>query len=134
MEAARIAAALERAIAAELPPALPGQRWFGAKGRAITGARLRDGAELGEHAWLALVDVTFAEGPDESYAIPLVLGADASAGPSTLSLTLELDGARVRATDAFDHPGFLEADFGTALVRGFAQNCQDCCRGRDDHC
>jgi len=114
MEAARIAAALERAIAAELPPALPSQRWFGAKGRAITGARLRDGAELGEHAWLALVDVTFAEGPDESYAIPLVLGADASAGPSTLSLTLELDGARVRATDAFDHPGFC-----LGLLTGF---------------
>jgi len=66
------------------------------------------------HAWLALVDVTFAEGPDESYAIPLVLGADASAGPSTLSLTLELDGARVRATDAFDHPGFC-----LGLLTGF---------------
>jgi len=114
VEPARIAAALERVIAADLPPVLPGQRWFGAKGRAITGARLRDGAELGEHAWLALVDVTFAEGPDESYAIPLVLGADASAGPSTLSLTLELDGARVRATDAFDHPGFC-----LGLLTGF---------------
>jgi maltose alpha-D-glucosyltransferase/alpha-amylase len=109
-----MAAALERAIAVELPPALPGQRWFGAKGRVITGARLRDCGELGDHAWLALVDVTFAEGPDESYAIPLVLGADSSAAPSTLSLTLELDGARVRASDAFDHRGFC-----LELLRGF---------------
>ncbi len=114
METVRIAAALERAIAVELPPALPAQRWFGAKARAITGARLRDGGELGDRAWLALVDVTFAEGPDESYAIPLVLGADASAAPSALSLTLELDGARVRASDAFDHPGFC-----LGLLTGF---------------
>jgi maltose alpha-D-glucosyltransferase/alpha-amylase len=113
MEPARIAAALERAIAAELPPALPGQRWFGAKGRAITGARLRDGAELGEDAWLALVDVTFAEGPDESYAIPLVLGADSSAGPNPVA-DARAGWRAVRATDAFDHLGFC-----LGLLTGF---------------
>jgi len=73
---ARIAAALERAVAAELPLALPRQRWFGAKGRAITGTRVRDCGPLGDRAWLTLVDVTFAEGPGETYAIPLVLDAD----------------------------------------------------------
>jgi maltose alpha-D-glucosyltransferase/alpha-amylase len=108
---ARIAAALERAVAVELPPALPRQRWFGAKGRAITGARVRDCGPLGGHAWLTLVDVTFAQGPDETYAIPLVfddaarvvLDTDAS---GALSLTLDLDGTPIRATDAFDHRGF----------------------------
>jgi maltose alpha-D-glucosyltransferase/alpha-amylase len=100
----RIAAALERAIAVELPGALPRQRWFGAKGRAITGARLRDCGALGAHAWLTLVDVSFAEGPDETYAVPLVLDRDQPAG--ALTLTLDLDGTPTRAIDAFDHAGF----------------------------
>jgi len=100
----RIAAALERAVAGELPAALPRQRWFGGKGRAITGARVRDCGALGERAWLALIDVTFAEGPDETYAIALSLGDDGAT--SGLSLTLDLDGTPARATDAFDHPGF----------------------------
>jgi maltose alpha-D-glucosyltransferase/alpha-amylase len=104
---ARIAAALERAVAVELPPALPRQRWFGAKGRAITGARVRDCGPLGDHAWLTLVDVTFAQGPDETYTVPLVLAADES------------------AADAFDHPGFrrellaaFERELTVPTVRG----------------
>jgi hypothetical protein len=59
----QIATALERAIAVELPPALPRQRWFGDKGRAITGTRVRDCGAFGARAWLTLVDVSFAEGP-----------------------------------------------------------------------
>jgi len=101
---ARIAAALERAVAAELPLALPRQRWFGAKGRAITGTRVRDCGPLGDRAWLTLVDVTFAEGPGETYAIPLVLDAVEPTG--SLSLALDLDGTPTRAADAFDHAGF----------------------------
>ena len=100
----RIAGALERAVATELPPALPRQRWFGAKGRSITGARLRDCGAVGTQAWITLVDVTFAEGANETYAIALVLGEAESA--SGLSLTLELDGRAIRAIDAFDHPAF----------------------------
>ena len=103
---ARIAAALERAVSVGLPPALPRQRWFGAKGRAIAGARLRDCGELGDYAWLTLVDVTFAEGPDETYAVPLVLGDDPSPAPASLALTLDLGGTPARAGDAFDHPRF----------------------------
>ncbi|HKC99674.1 MAG TPA: hypothetical protein VKG20_16645 [Methylomirabilota bacterium] len=113
---ARIAAALERAVAVELPAALPRQRWFGAKGRTIRGARLSDCGRLGDAAWLTLVDVTFAEGPDETYAIALVLDDDASRVPAALSLAVELDGTR-RADDAFDHPGFC-LDLLTAFERG----------------
>jgi maltose alpha-D-glucosyltransferase/alpha-amylase len=104
--ALRIAGALERAVAVELPLALPRQRWFGAKGRAIGGAQLRDCGALGEDSWLVLIDVRFAQGPDEMYAVPLVLGADSSAPPDALSLTVDLDGRPSRATDAFDHAGF----------------------------
>jgi maltose alpha-D-glucosyltransferase/alpha-amylase len=106
VEPTRIAAALERAIEVDLPPALPAQRWFGDKGRAITGARLRDVGALGELAWLALVDVRFAQGPDATYAVPVVLAPVPSTMPRTLTLTLEVDGARRLAADAFDHPGF----------------------------
>jgi len=106
VEPTRIAAALERAIAVDLPPALPAQRWFGDKGRAITGARLRDAAALGELAWLVLVDVGFAQGPDATYAVPVVLAHASSTTPSTLPLTLDVDGARLLASDAFDHRGF----------------------------
>src|SRR5262249_8959377 len=114
MEPARIAAALDQAIARELPPALPGQRWFGAKGRAITGASLRDCAELAPNAWLVLIDVTFAQGPDETYAVPLAIDTDSSPITSALALTLDLDDARARALDAFDRP-----EFSLALLTGF---------------
>ena len=100
---ARIVAALERALAAELPPALPRLRWFGDKGRTIAGVRLRDCGALGDRAWLTLVDVTFVQGPDETYAVPLVLGGDGGAS-STLSMTLDLDGVPARAVDALDDP------------------------------
>ncbi len=113
---ARIAAALERAVVVELPAALPRQRWFGAKGRTIRGARLRDCGRLGDAAWLTLVDVTFTEGPDETYAVPLVLDDDASRAPAALSLAVDLDGTG-RADDAFDHPGFC-LDLLTAFERG----------------
>ena len=111
---ARITAALGRAVVAELPAALPRQRWFGAKGRTITGARVRDCGELGKSAWLVLVDVTFAEGPDETYAVPLILDDAARAPAGGLSLTVDLDGGRVRAADAFDNPGFC-----LELLEGF---------------
>src|SRR5439155_880064 len=79
---------------------------IGANRRAISGARLRDCGELGDSAWLALVDVTFAQGPDETYTVPLVLDDDTSRVPGSLTLALELDGTPSRAADAFDHPGF----------------------------
>jgi maltose alpha-D-glucosyltransferase/alpha-amylase len=101
---------------------LPRQRWFGAKGRAITGARVRDCGELAPAAWLVLVDVTFARGPDETYAIPLVLDGDAG---GDLSLALDLDGVTTRAADAFEYPRFcldllaaFERESRVSTVRG----------------
>jgi len=111
-------------VVAELPAILPRQRWFGAKGRVITGTRVRDCGELGESAWLVLVDVTFAQGPDETYAVPLILD-DAAGTPGPLSLTVDLDGRRLRATDAFDNTAFcvellsgFERDSTRATARG----------------
>src|SRR5882762_9287124 len=102
---ARMVAALERAVSRELPPLLPRQRWFGDKGRPIRAVALRDCAALGGRGWLVLVDITFAAGPDQTYAVPLVLGR-AGAAPGTLSMTLEAAGAPALAIDAFDDPEF----------------------------
>src|SRR5262245_30701182 len=123
VDSSRIVLALERAIAIELPPALPRQRWFGDKGRAITGARLRDCGAFGARAWLTLVDVSFAEGPDATYAVPVALDRDQPAG--ALSLTLDIDDTATRAIDAFDHAGFnvelltaFERESSVPTVRG----------------
>src|SRR6266478_870876 len=113
---ARVEAALGRAVSAQLAPLLPRQRWFGDKGRTITGVRLRDCGALGDRAWLVLVDVTFDEGLDETYAVPLVLGGEGAA-PGALAMTLDLDGVTTRALDAFDDPGFC-----LELVTAFERN------------
>ena len=102
---ARIIAALERAVSRDLPPLLPRQRWFGDKGRAISTVALRDCAALGSRGWLVLVDVTFATGPEQTYAVPLALGREGLA-PGSLSMTLETGGAPTLVVDAFDDPEF----------------------------
>ena len=102
---ARLVGALGRAVSRELPALLPRQRWFGDKGRSIAAVNLRDGGAFGDRAWLVMVTVAFTDGADETYAIPLVLdGADVP--PDGLGATLELDGATMRAGDAFDQPEF----------------------------
>ncbi len=48
---------------------LPRQRWYGDKERELTGARVRDHADLaGNTRWL-LVDASFAGGPDSTYQL-----------------------------------------------------------------
>src|SRR6266508_1528238 len=101
---ARVEAALGRAVSAQLAPLLPRQRWFGDKGRTITGVRLRDCGALGDRAWFVLVDVTFDEGQDETYAVPFVLGGDGAA-PGALAMTLDLDGVTTLASTPSTIPG-----------------------------
>jgi maltose alpha-D-glucosyltransferase / alpha-amylase len=102
---ARVAAALERAVAAELPRLLPQQRWFGDKGRAIERVRLLDCGPFGDRGWLVLVDVAFVDGSAATYATSLVVGDEASPTGS-LAMTLDLDGVSVPAQDALDDPAF----------------------------
>lgn len=104
----RVREALGRAVAAELPRLLPRQRWFGGKGRVIAAVVAADWAQLGERAWLGLVDVAFDHGAGERYLVAVVLRDDAPP-PDALSLALDVDGALVHAADAFDDPGFCLA-------------------------
>jgi len=62
------------------PGWLAAQRWFGARDRAIAGVTLADAAPLplpaGQlHAWLLVVEVTFADGLARRYLVP-ALGRD----------------------------------------------------------
>src|SRR5207247_10422862 len=91
-DAARIVAALERAVSRELPALLPRQRWFGDKGRPIGAVAIRDCAALGARGWLVLVDVTFAAAPDQTYAVPPVRAPEAP-GPRPPSIALEAPAA-----------------------------------------
>jgi len=115
VDPARVASALGRAVAAELPALLPRQRWFGDKGRSIAAVSLRDCAVVADRAWLVLVTVAFTDGADETYAIPLVL--DEADAPDSLGVALELDGTTTRAGDAFRRP-----DFCVALLTAFERD------------
>jgi len=68
-----------------LPRFLPSQRWFGAKARTIQSVQIQDGAVLAEEPFLAallLVDVSYVEGGQETYFLPLVI--EAGRGADTL--------------------------------------------------
>ena len=60
---------LDRLVAGIDPHGLAAERWFGGKGRQVVGSELVDGVVAGEGA-LAVVDVLFAEGAPERYAVP----------------------------------------------------------------
>jgi maltose alpha-D-glucosyltransferase/alpha-amylase len=75
-DGAALLAALDR-IGATLPAYLGERRWFGGKGRPVEGVRLVDGAALpgvAAPAALALIEVRFADGGSDLYALPLAAG------------------------------------------------------------
>jgi maltose alpha-D-glucosyltransferase/alpha-amylase len=54
-----------------LPAFLQRQRWFGAKGKTVSGAEIGDIVPLGLAGALALVTVSYAEGERDVYVLPL---------------------------------------------------------------
>ncbi len=61
---------LERQI---LPVWMPSQRWFAGKARGPKAFRIVRQAALGS-SWLLGVEVSYAEGPQETYLVPLAIG------------------------------------------------------------
>jgi maltose alpha-D-glucosyltransferase/alpha-amylase len=61
-------------------PFLERQRWFQSKARDIVGIRLADGAKLGAGFFLILVELNYADGGVETYALPLRLALGSAAG------------------------------------------------------
>jgi maltose alpha-D-glucosyltransferase/alpha-amylase len=56
-----------------LPAFLLRQRWFGAKGKTISGAEMANVVPLGETGALAFVRVSYAEGEADVYVVPLAV-------------------------------------------------------------
>jgi len=56
----------ERALAALVRE----QRWFGSKSRAFAGARIAGSGPLARHCALALLEISFSDGPGELYQVP----------------------------------------------------------------
>src|SRR5262245_13170953 len=76
------AAGLVAAASAALAGDLPSRRWFGDKARAIAGVVPLDHAALpGTAGVLALFRVEFAEGPPETYCVPVMPAADGADHP-----------------------------------------------------
>ncbi|MGH7232442.1 MAG: maltokinase N-terminal cap-like domain-containing protein [Nitrospiraceae bacterium] len=75
----QVAEAVEHGGRNQVIQFLTAQRWFGAKGRRLTGLRLLDYAVLADipcPAVLAIVHVEFADGPGERYFLPLIVRSD----------------------------------------------------------
>ncbi len=106
---------LRRSLPPQLPAFLGRQRWFGGKARQIRSAELADvipiRAEAVE-AFLMIVTVTYAEGADDSYAMPVVPVAQATPSGESDSASLELEtpraGGFVVLTDALKNEAFLK--------------------------
>jgi maltose alpha-D-glucosyltransferase/alpha-amylase len=75
------------ALEAGLRDSLPRCRWFGARARAVRSATVLDTFPFGSGGWLVLARVEYAEGPAETFVLPLGIARGAAAerllaGPS----------------------------------------------------
>lgn len=105
----RLERSLDRLLPARLPGMLPHQRWFGSKSRTIAGVELADLAWLpleGPPAALVVVEVRFARGGPERYAIPLACLDDA---PGAAEIGRLDDGAGARVVEASAQEPVLRA-------------------------
>jgi maltose alpha-D-glucosyltransferase/alpha-amylase len=112
---------IERGV---LPGYLRSQRWFGGKSRAIAGVRIADWGPFpvpGATAFLALIEVTFAEGGRDLYFLPLAVSTGAAA-PRLLESARPLVLARLAGphSDALLHDALTEPAFCTALLDAVA--------------
>jgi trehalose synthase-fused probable maltokinase len=84
-----------RSVSALLPVFLAAQRWFGGKARQVRGMEITDAVPVsheGANAVVLLVRVTYVKGAEETYSIPIIVGAQS--GDDSLQ-------------DAFSRPQFL---------------------------
>src|SRR4029077_4407298 len=73
-------AVFEREI---LPNYLPGCRWFGAKARTLREMKITENPTLasnGRSAQLWFVEVSYPDGPTETYALPVTIASGEAAG------------------------------------------------------
>ncbi len=106
---------LRRSLPLQLPAFLVRQRWFGGKARHIRAAELGDVIPIrgeGVEAFLLVVTVKYAEGADESYAIPVLPAEESTQSQVTDSASLRLEtrqaGGFVVLSDALKNEAFLK--------------------------
>ena len=111
------------ALAVQLPSFLPRQRWFGSKARQLHAAQLADciPVQLPDGtALIALARVDYAEGPAETYVIPL-LPAVAGSGYSSDAVVAHLaeseTSSEIVLLDAVGNAEFLSTILGSIRSR-----------------
>ncbi|HEY3082152.1 MAG TPA: maltose alpha-D-glucosyltransferase [Chloroflexota bacterium] len=111
-------------LARALPTYLRARRWFGGKSRPIRSARVRGSLPLalrGGSAHLALVQVAYAEGDDETYVLPLAFAQ----GEGAERLVAEQPHAvvalvRCREGEGVLHDALAEPELPRALLAAIA--------------
>ncbi len=100
---------LRQNLPAQLPSFLAGQRWFGGKARGILGIDIVDAIPVGgdeRKTVVLLVTVTYLEGAEETYSIPLVTDQLKDAGDPVRKLNMG-NGSGLEFRDAFSSQEFL---------------------------
>ncbi|HEX8153185.1 MAG TPA: maltose alpha-D-glucosyltransferase [Thermoanaerobaculia bacterium] len=112
------------ALGSALQQYLRGRRWFAGKTKNINHISVREAVQLtGGHAWLAIVDVEFAEGEPQTYLIPLGISVARRAEEqeaATRSATLI---ARLRDGSLLYEP-VADEEFAQALLDTIARRKQ----------
>jgi maltose alpha-D-glucosyltransferase / alpha-amylase len=110
-------AALENLLPGYIQP----RRWFGGKARSIASVQLLDSISIayaGEQAAIAMVRIAYAEGPPDSYVLPLAYAAQARAEQLTRDLPhaviAQIQGAESERGVLYD--ALLEPRFCAALL------------------
>jgi maltose alpha-D-glucosyltransferase/alpha-amylase len=143
----------ERLESEILPRFLMGQRWFGGKARRITTVTVRDWAPMpnasgdaqpGGTAIAALVDVTYANGPAETYFVPLAITFEPTGDVPAQAVLCRVfagrrtgvlhdaafhDGARAALLDLVDTGGRWRGERG--VVQGVRTTAFAAARGTD---
>jgi maltose alpha-D-glucosyltransferase/alpha-amylase len=105
-----------------LPSFLQDQRWFGGKGRRLSGVSIRDQISLGE-AVVGMLDVRYRDSEPETYVLPLARAEGERAERvlqgelSTVIARTPVDGKPALIQDALSSPGFAQALLDTVAGR-----------------
>ncbi len=100
---------LRQNLPAQLPSFLAGQRWFGGKARGILGIDIIDAIPVGSDerkTIVLLITVTYLEGAEETYSIPLVAVQLKNAGDPARKVDMGI-GLGFEFRDAFSSHEFL---------------------------
>ena len=109
------------ALEAILPEYLLGRRWFSAKARTIARVRVTDVVPFDQPpdgpplAYIAFIEVEYAEGDRQSFVLPLGI-ATAAQAPPPQARVLELDGERIL------YDAVWAGDFALALLEAIRQD------------